>query len=100
MTEAAWLTSEDPLEMFERVVRPLKLSQTRKDHFCVACAQLVLHLIQDEGAKRAFEWLAEHPGERTRAANRCHEFNNRVQGSLGSFATRVEQRRRPKAARG
>lgn len=64
MTEAEWLESTDPGEMYFRVVKPLGVSQRRLDLYCFACAHLVLHLIEDEKVRRVFEWLGEHPGLR------------------------------------
>ena len=64
MTEAEWLACNDPEEMYFQVVNPLKSSQRRMDMFCLACARAVLHLIENEDATRAFEWLEEHPGQR------------------------------------
>ena len=66
MNEAEWLASANPQEMYIKVVQPLKRSRRRTDLFCVACAQLVLHLIEDPEAKRAFEWLEDDPGQRYR----------------------------------
>ena len=57
MTEAEWLASKDPEEMDFQVVRTLKSSRRRMDLFCAACARLVCHLMADEGARLAFEWL-------------------------------------------
>ena len=67
MTEAEWLASNDADEMYFRVVKPLKSGQRHLDLFCVACTKLVFHLIEDEGARRAFEWLEEHLGQRARS---------------------------------
>ena len=66
MTEAEWLASNDPDEMYCRVVWHLGASRRRMDLFCVACARLVLHLMDDSGARRAFEWLEANPGQRER----------------------------------
>ena len=66
MTEAEWLASNDPREMHFRVVKSLKSSRRRIDLFCLACVRLVWHLIEDQDAKQAFEWLDEHVGLRTR----------------------------------
>lgn len=63
MTEAEWLASDDPCEMYFRVVRPLRASRYRTDQFCLACARLVMHLL-DEDTRAPFDWLDEHPGER------------------------------------
>ena len=71
MTEAEWLACDDPEEMV-RVIWRQQHSHRRMDLFCLACARLVLHLIEDEGAKRAFEWLEEHPGERYQPTSGGH----------------------------
>jgi hypothetical protein len=73
MTEKEWLTSADPEEMYFDVVWPLKSSRRRIDLFCAACARLVSHLMEDEAAKRAFDWLEEHPGQRERPKARSPE---------------------------
>jgi hypothetical protein len=72
MTEAEWLTSDDPEEMYLRVVRTLGSSRRRMDLFCAACARLVCHLMDDEGARRAFEWLEANPGQRERPSGPGH----------------------------
>ncbi|HJZ56976.1 MAG TPA: hypothetical protein VKE74_18550 [Gemmataceae bacterium] len=72
MTEEEWLASNDPEEMYFRVVRPLKSSRRRMDLFCAACVRLVWHLIADEGARRVFEWLEVNPGQRERPPGPGH----------------------------
>lgn len=63
MTEQEWLRSENWDQMYDVVV-PHKSNQRRQDLFCLACVQLFLDLIEDREAKKAFEWLDEHVGER------------------------------------
>ncbi len=79
MTEAEWLASDDPEEMYFRGVKPLKVSRRRTDLFCVACVRLVWHLLEDEGAKQAFEWLEEYPGQRIHP-NSGAQFDELFQG--------------------
>jgi hypothetical protein len=62
MTEAEWLLC-DPDEMYFRAVAQLKSSASQKDLFCLACAHLIWNLLEDD-ARRPFEWLEEHVGER------------------------------------
>ncbi len=66
MTEAEWLTCDDPLEMFWQVVRPMKSSRRQLDLFCVACVRLVWHLLDQPALRLPFDWLEVHPGERVR----------------------------------
>ncbi len=79
MTEAEWLASDDPEEMYSQVVKPGRNSRRRLDLFCLACAHLVFHLIEDQGARRAFEWLEENPGQRHRPETNGH-VRDRFQG--------------------
>lgn len=72
MTEAEWLATTDPDEKFYQVVSLLKPSKYRRDLFSVACYRILSHLIEDEGAKWAFEWLDEHPGQRSRSGSSRH----------------------------
>jgi hypothetical protein len=72
MTESQWLVSSDPQEMQIQLVKLRKHGQRRTDLLCLACVRLVRHLIEDEGAKQAFAWLEEHPGERSRPFGRGH----------------------------
>ncbi|WP_246523279.1 hypothetical protein [Gemmata palustris] len=72
MTEAEWLACEDAEEMYFQVAKLPWGSPRRLDHFCVACASLVLSLIEDEDARRPFEWLEEHPGQRPRPDGGAH----------------------------
>jgi hypothetical protein len=66
MTEEEWLACDDPMEMFFRVVRPMKSSRRRLDLFCIACVRLVWHLLDHPALKLPFDWLEMHPGERVR----------------------------------
>ena len=72
------------------------------DIFCLACARSVLHLIEDEAAKRAFAWLEEHPGNRYRPESRGHvrelflgpalglyQAHHRREAGVGGFAVHV-----------
>lgn len=72
MTEMEWLTSDDPQEMYTQVVWTLRSSRRRMDLFCTACARLVCYLMDDEGARRAFEWLEANPGRRERPSGPGH----------------------------
>ncbi len=62
MTEAEWLACA-PDEMYFRAVAQLKSSARQKDLFCLACARLIWNLLEED-ARRPFEWLEEHVGER------------------------------------
>lgn len=62
MTEAEWLAC-DPDEMYQHAVDRLRCSVRRKDLFCLACAHLIWDLLEDD-ARRPFEWLEDHLGER------------------------------------
>lgn len=66
VTEAEWLTCDDPLEMFSRFVRPMKSGRRRLDLLCIACVRLVWHLLDHPALKLPFDWLEMHPGERVR----------------------------------
>src|SRR3954471_15514197 len=72
MTESEWLASDDPEEMYFWAVKNLGGSPRRRDLYCTACARLVCHLMADEGARRAFEWLAGEPGERGQPPGPAH----------------------------
>jgi hypothetical protein len=71
--------STDPNAMVFRVVRPLKSSRRRMDLFCLACARLVLPLMEDDGAKRAFEWLEAHVGQRPHSGHPQTRFQGPAQ---------------------
>jgi len=102
MTETHWLLSSDPEEMYFRVVKPLKSGRRRMDLFCLACVRPLLHLLEDADAKRPFEWLEEHAGERSRPASRGHvrelfqgpaiklyQAHHRREPGVGGFAVHV-----------
>ena len=102
MTEAEWMVCNDPEEMYFRAVRPLRSSRRRMDLFCLACVRSVLHLMEDESAKRAFAWLEEHPGHRCLPESGGHvrdlfqgpavglyEAHHRREGGVGGFAVHV-----------
>ena len=70
MTEAEWLACE-PNEMYFRAVAQLKSSARQKDLFCLACARLIWNLLEDD-ARKPFEWLEEHIGEREKPRSTGH----------------------------
>jgi hypothetical protein len=102
MTEAEWLASNDPEEMYFRVVTTLGSSRRQMDLFCVACARLVRDLMDDEGARGAFEWLEANPGQRERPEDSGHvrdlfrgparalyDAHHRREGGVSGGATHV-----------
>ncbi len=102
MTEAEWLASNDPEQMYFRGVKTVRGSRRRMDLFCTACARLVCHLMEDEGARRAFEWLEANPGQRERPTGPGHvrdlfrgparalfEAHHRREGGVSGGATHV-----------
>lgn len=66
VTEAEWLTGDDPLVMFSQGVCPVKSSRRRLDLFCLACVRLVWHLLAHPALRAPFDWLEAYPGERVR----------------------------------
>lgn len=102
MTEAEWLAADDPEEMYFRGEKIITGSRRRMDLFCAACARLVCHLMDDEGARRAFEWLEANPGKRERPAGpvpvrdrfrgpglALYDAHNRREGGVSGAATHV-----------
>jgi hypothetical protein len=70
MNEAEWLAC-DPDEMYFRGVAQLRSSARQKDLFCLACARLIWNLLGDD-ARKPFEWLEEHVGERVKPRSTGH----------------------------
>src|SRR5436190_4485497 len=101
ITESEWLASNDPEEMYDRGI--VRGSRRRMDLFCVACARLVCHLMDDEGARHEFEWLVTNPGRRETptepaghvrdlfrgVARALYEAHHRRKGGVSGAATHI-----------
>jgi hypothetical protein len=103
ITESEWLASNDPEDMYFRGWTVVRASSHRRmDLFCVACARLVCHLMDDEGARRAFMWLEANPGQRERptgpgsvldlfrgVGRALYEAHHRREGGVSGAATHI-----------